>query len=139
MRRRSLMAMLGLAPIAGASGALSAPTPKVVGLRTMSGVALDGLSLSEPVALKYNSPEDDVPYAEKQLNLLRWKQKNGFGTRPNNIYDCPNIESRRATSPAVKRILHAQNRDRLEMQEAERSVAYHTAIRLAPEWLRRFL
>ena len=129
------MAMLGLAPAAAASGAIPAlnpmETPRHVG---------SALSFQNPFSDTFESQQPSpMEWAKGRLDALRWQRKHGIGGGHGKLYDSASIESRKATSRAIKDILQAEYRNRLDMEAAEREVQTIMIREAMPEFLKRWL
>ena len=130
MMRRSVLAMLGLAPVAGASAAI--PQEAVNPVRIAA-------SLASP-SWKDSAPEepDEVEQQLMKLEALQWGMQHGVIHRQQLHTDCPCIESRRATSPAIKALLQTERFNRNRLAYAEEQVRTARLRKLVPPALRGF-
>lgn len=133
------MALLGLAPVAGpslAAEAMAQPTPiPMAWAPSVASMAMDKVAHDH-----LPDGDADLRYAQRQLDLLKWRRSQGFRGGPGIRYEtCWAIESRKATSPAIKAILNRERQERLELEEHEETVRFHLVKRLAPDWVRRAL
>ena len=134
MKRRSLMAMLGLAPAAAVVG----PGPAVAQAADPVGWRL------EPDHWIKRAEEElsPVEHAKRRLASLQWQRDRGLRMPDHMLRSWevdPNIDGRKATSPAIKKLLQRERIERLAIEEAEANVKHQMAMAVAPEWVRRFL
>lgn len=136
MKRRSLMAMLGLAPAA----AVVSPGPIIEQPVNAVGWAEAEYDRSwMKTAREELSPVDS---AKRRLASLLWQRERGLQL-PDHLLRSwevdPGIESRKATSPAIKKLLQHERIQRLAIEEAEANVKHQMVMAVAPDWVRRFL
>ena len=134
------MAMLGLAPAAAAVGG-----PEIVRKTTIVApdvpVAMSGVSIFGDAGSAMNPvPVHAVKAAKARLKYLQWQKAAGvLVTARGNRYQSANIESRRATSPAIKVLLQEQYQEERRIAEAEENLKWEVAKSMAPKWVQKMI
>lgn len=137
--RRNILAMLGMAPAAMASGAMPTDPPSYpTSLGSLGGFASSGMSGSSIFRDVFSDHEE---LDRKKKSLAALKQLRAAGYRNENHYyeRCENIESRRATSPAIKKLLHQDYRDRMELERREADLDNFSIRMLLPQSIKDWL
>lgn len=134
--RRSFVSMLGLAPVAAtikpAQVAVEQTTSAAwteVGKMAYSVVGTDesGKDRLKEVADMYS----------REYKGLKWTIENGFFESDRKYYEpCKCIESRKATSPAIKALLQEERSIRQELDRAMLRRKRAVAKAIAPPWIR---
>ena len=129
------MAMLGLAPAAAAvsPGPIIEPPFNPIGMGVEKALGWAAPAYEEVSA---------VDHAKSRLASLRWRREQGLKMPDHMLRSWevdPNIEGRKATSPAIKKLLQRERMEQLAIEEAEQNVKHQMAMAVAPEWVRRFL
>lgn len=134
--RRNILAMLGLAPAAMASGAvpLNPAPPGSYGMGSV-GSSLSGASIVRDAF----SDHDELDRRKKRLAAKKHLHALGYREDRHLYSRCECIESRRATSPAVKQLLQQERQDRMEIEREQINVDNHVLRMLMPQGLREWL
>lgn len=131
LARRSFMAMLGLAPVAGAMGVEpSVPTAAV--------------SVVNPL-----DAASDIEWAKRRVAAIRWARQNAMPVGDEHFLGSPadviddEVTAMKSWSPQHKRRAMRERRMRryreTYLSDALARVEKEVKLSLAPEWVRRFL
>lgn len=135
--RRSFVSMLGLAPVAATIKPAQVAVEETVSVAWKEvGVMTNAIAGDNGPMILKDKLSERARSASQGYKRAKWEIDNGFYMPENRFYQkCPNIESRKATSPAIKMILQDEfERDReLTRLMLERKKAVAKA--LAPPWI----
>lgn len=131
MIRRSLLGMFAAAPVAATMG----PVPVA---QSSNSVFVEAAKMATDSWFDSYTRDDGEDIA--RLRIQRWRMENGLHRDNQLMYraDCPSIESRRATSRAVKDILNADYRRRKKVARMEDDIKRKAVVRLLPHDLRPY-
>ena len=122
--------MLGLAPVAGASAAI--PQEAVNPVRIAASVVSPRWEDSVP------EEPDEVGQKMMKLEALKWGMQHGVSSSHMVHHSCPCIESRKATSRAIKNMLQRDRYEKMRIAYAEEQVRKARLRKLVPPALRGF-
>lgn len=131
LQRRSFMAMLGLAPVAGAVGVEAQPMPS-------------GVSIVNPLDAVSN-----VEWAKRRVDAIRWARQNAmpvgdehFLGSPADVIDDEVLAMKSWSTQHKQRAMRERRLRRYRenyLSDALARVEKEVKLSLAPEWVRRFL
>ena len=129
--------MMGAAPVAAVmpkEAANLAPPNYAAKMVDVGGGVFDYAEAS-PVFDRF---EHNARRARKELLSAKWLKEKGL-LEPERTYSkCPCIDSRKATSPAVKAILQDEHEAKMEIYRQEIRWKKAVAKKLAPPWIRAY-
>lgn len=135
--RRNILAMLGMAPAAMASQTIRNPAEAnyVHGLGSLAADSMSGSSIFRDAF----SDHEELDRKKKSLAALKQLRAAGFRNESYLYERCPNIDSRRATSPAIKQLLHRDVMERRELERREADIHNFTIRMLLPPGIKDWL
>lgn len=135
--RRNILAMLGLAPAALVSGGGPELPPMPATATGWAARGMNGSSLfGDAIGLGVH---DEIDRRKKSIHALKKLRAAGY-RETNHLYNrCECIESRKATSPAIKRLLQQDYYDRMQIEREQVNLDNLIVRTLLPESIQEWL
>ena len=129
MIRRSILGMFAAAPVAAAM-----PSPPISTTPSEANV------LKSFIPSYFDDYTNGIDNDVARLNVMKWRIDNGHWRDGTTAYqpECPNINSRRATSSVAREWLQAEYRKRKALERAQDNISRKVLARMMPRELQPF-